>query len=70
MHSVPRAANIRASTDSICWSLDRLSFNYYVKNNNIRKRTELIEFLSTVNILSEITFDEKQKLADVFNIER
>lgn len=66
MYNVPRAANIRATSDCVLWALDRATFNYYVKDSAIRRRQELIEFLGSVSVLSEVSQDEKEKLADCF----
>lgn len=70
MYNVPRAANIRATSACTLWSLDRISFNYYVRDSAIRRRQELIEFLGTVSILSEVSSEEKEKLADCFTKEQ
>lgn len=40
-----------------------------MKDNAIRRRQELIEFLGSVNVLSEVTQEEKEKLADCFHKE-
>jgi len=52
------------------WALDRQSFNYYIRDSAIRRRQELIEFLGTVSLLSEISAEEKEKLADCFTKEQ
>lgn len=69
MYNQRRKANIRATSDCVLWALDRATFNYYVKDSAVRRRQELIEFLGQVSILSEISAEEKEKLADCFTKE-
>jgi len=49
--------------------LDRATFNYYVKDSAVRRRQELIDFLGSVNTLSELSQSEREKLADCFTKE-
>lgn len=66
MYNVPRGANIKAASECVLWAIDRNTFSYYVKECSILRRNELISFLGTVNILSELNDSEKEKLADCF----
>lgn len=66
LYNVPRAANIKAASECVLWLIDRNTFTYYVKESSINRRKELISFLGTVKGLSELTDDEKEKLADCF----
>lgn len=38
LYNAPRAASIKAKSDSICWGLDRQTFNHIVKDAAVRKR--------------------------------
>lgn len=66
MYNAPRAASIKAKTDATLWSLDRGTFNYYVKDASMRRRINLLEFINSVSILSELNNNEREKLADCF----
>lgn len=46
LYNTPRAASIKAITDSMLFSLDRDTFNHIVKNSTIQKREKYEEFLS------------------------
>lgn len=70
MYNVPRAAQIKAAADCVLWALDRNTFSQFVKESAIHRRQELISFLGTVKILSELSDDEKEKLADCFQKEK
>lgn len=38
LYNAPRAASIRAKTDSVLFSLDRITFNHIVKDASRKKR--------------------------------
>lgn len=38
LYNAPRAASIKANTDSILWALDRETFNAIVKDSAMKKR--------------------------------
>lgn len=65
LYNAPRAATITARTDSICWELDRGTFNHIVKDSAQKKRDKYDEFLLSVKILDSIDSYERAKIADV-----
>ncbi len=38
LYNAPRAATIKAKTDSVLWALDRATFNNIVKDSAAKKR--------------------------------
>lgn len=65
LYNVPRAASIKAKTESILWELDRETFNAIVKDSAIRRRQRYEEFLKIVRILEEMDDYERSKIADI-----
>ena len=45
LYNAPRAATITANTPSVCWKLDRDTFNHIVKDAAQRKREKYDNFL-------------------------
>lgn len=64
MYNAPRAASILAIQDSICFSLDRDTFNNIVKSAAIKRRELYETFLKKVDILAELDGYERAKLCD------
>lgn len=64
LYNVPRAASIRAKTDSILFALDRECFNSIVKDAAAKKRAKYEEFLSRVPLLDTIDPYERLQIAD------
>jgi len=64
LYNAPRAATITASTASVCWKLDRDTFNHIVKDAAQRKREKYDNFLQTVPILQSMDPYERSKLGD------
>ena len=64
MYNTPRAANINAKEESVCFSLDRDTFNHIVKNSAIDKRQKYDGFLQKIEILSTLSSYERQKICD------
>ena len=46
MYNAPRAASIKALTDSVLWALDRETFNNIVLDAVIKRREAYTNFLS------------------------
>jgi cAMP-dependent protein kinase regulator len=65
LYNAPRAATIVAKTDSVCWELDRATFNHIVKDAAQKKRDKYEDFLSSVEILQSMDSNERAKIADV-----
>lgn len=51
LYNAPRAATIAAKEDSVCWALDRPTFNNIVKDAAAKKREKYDDFLNSVQIL-------------------
>lgn len=70
LYNAPRAATIRAKSDSVLWLLDRETFNHIVKDAAMKKRAKYETFLKSVNILSSIDSYELGQIADALKIEK
>ena len=70
MYNAPRAASICAVEESLCYSLDRDTFNNIVKTAAIKRRELYENFLKKVEILAELEAYERAKLCDCLKTER
>lgn len=64
MYFSPRAATVKATTDSILWALDRITFRRILLDETATKRQMYKEFLKEVPILEHLTKYQLSKLAD------
>lgn len=64
LYNAPRAATIRAKTDSLLWALDRGTFNNIVKGAAIKKREKYEATLKMVPILSTLDAYELSQVCD------
>ncbi|KAI9228781.1 MAG: camp-dependent protein kinase regulatory subunit [Piptocephalis tieghemiana] len=64
MYNTPRAATVRAITNSALWAVDRVTFRRTVTNATFRKRSQYESWLKSVPIFSSLNPDEMVKLAD------
>lgn len=64
LYNAPRAASIRAKTDSVLFALDRGTFNAIVKDAAVRRRNRYEEFLKKVPLLDTMDPYERLQLAD------
>ena len=64
LYNAPRAATIRAKTDSTLWALDRECFNNIVKDAAIKKREKYENTLKKVEILKSIDPYELGQICD------
>jgi len=69
LYNCPRAATIKADTESELWMLDRATFNHIVKDAAAQKREKYEEFLGKVKILSSMEPYERSKLGDAIKEE-
>ncbi|CAD5216587.1 unnamed protein product [Bursaphelenchus okinawaensis] len=64
IYGTPRAATIKAKTDVKLWAIDRLTYRAILMGSTMRKRKMYDEFLSRVQILSDLDKWERANLAD------
>ncbi len=64
MYNAPRAATIVAKEESVCFCLDRDTFNAIVKQAAIKNRQKYHDFLIKIDILSGLDSYEKDKICD------
>ena len=64
LYNAPRAATIRAKTDSVLWALDRECFNNIVKDAAMKKREKYENTLKKVEILKSIDPYELGQICD------
>lgn len=64
MYNAPRAASIDACEESVCFSLDRDTFNHIVKNAAIDRRKKYDGFLQKIDILCSLSAYEREKICD------
>ncbi len=69
MYNAPRAASIEAIEESVCFSLDRDTFNHIVKTAAIERRKKYDGFLQKIEILSTLSPYEREKICDCLNTE-
>ena len=70
LYNAPRAATVKAKTESILWALDRETFNYIVKDAAMKKREKYEAVLKKVEILSTIDPYELGQIADAVMVEK
>ena len=70
LYNAPRAATIKASSDTKLFSLDRETFNNIVKEAMIKKREQFKEFFSKIELLDSLNTFEKDKIIDCLKIEK
>lgn len=64
MYNAPRAATIIATSDSVLWALDRVSFRKILMESTSRKRRMYEAFLEEVPLLISLEAYERHKIAD------
>eukprot|EP00160_Parvularia_atlantis_P014345 Unigene3514_Nuclearia_a/m.10736 Unigene3514_Nuclearia_a/g.10736 ORF Unigene3514_Nuclearia_a/g.10736 Unigene3514_Nuclearia_a/m.10736 type:complete len:340 (-) Unigene3514_Nuclearia_a:405-1424(-) len=68
MYNAPRAATVRATSDSIVWALDRNSFRRMLMDTTFKKRRLYEHFLEEVALLKPLETYERHKIADALEI--
>ena len=64
LYNAPRAASIKAKTNSVLYSLDRDTFNNIVKDAAAKKREFYESFLKSVELLKDMDGYERSKIGD------
>lgn len=64
LYNAPRAATIIATSDTILWALDRISFRSVIMESNSLKRTMHESFLKGVPLFKSLETSEIHKIAD------
>ncbi|KAI9135981.1 camp-dependent protein kinase regulatory subunit, partial [Paraphysoderma sedebokerense] len=64
MYNAPRAATVTATSDSVLWALDRVTFRRILMENTSRKRRMYENFLEEVPLLAGLDAYERHKIAD------
>lgn len=64
LYNCPRAATVQSKGASVCWQLDRDTFNTIVKEAAQKKRDRYDAFLSKVPLLGSMDAYERSQLAD------
>jgi len=69
LYNCPRAASVESKGDSVCWQLDRDTFNHIVKDAAQKKRERYDAFLGKVPLLSSMDNYERSQLSDALQTE-
>jgi len=69
LYNCPRAANVVAKEDCVCWQLDREVFTNLVKDASIKQREKYDAFLKSVTILSSLGDYERSQVSDALKAE-
>ena len=64
MYNAPRAATVTATSDSVVWALDRVTFRRILMENTNKKRRLYESFLEEVPILMSLEAYERHKISD------
>lgn len=64
LYNCPRAANVVAKNQCVCWQLDRDTFNEIVKESAVKRRERYDKFIQSVTILSSVDAYERSQIAD------
>lgn len=64
LYNCPRAANVIAKDNCVCWQLDRDTFNNIVKDSAVKRREKYDAFLKSITLLSTIDAYERSQIAD------
>merc|ERR1719469_1295651 len=69
LYNCPRAASVESKGDSVCWQLDRDTFNHIVKDAAQKKRQRYESFLGKVPLLASMDTYERSQIADCLRTE-
>merc|ERR1719258_470484 len=69
LYNCPRAANVVAKDECVCWQLDRDTFSNIVRDASVRRREKYDAFLKSVTLLSSIDAYERSQISDALKPE-
>merc|ERR1719487_477717 len=69
LYNCPRAANVLAKENCVCWQLDRETFNHIVKDAAVKRRNKYDAFLKSVTLISSLEAYERSQIADALKAE-
>jgi len=69
LYNCPRAANVVARDECVCWRLDRETFNHIVKDAAVKRRDRYDKFLQSVPLLASIDVYERSQISDALKPE-
>lgn len=69
LYNCPRAANVMAKDNCVCWQLDRETFNHIVKDAAVKRRNKYDTFLKSVSLISCLEAYERSQIADALKAE-
>ena len=64
LYNAPRQATIRCATEAVLFSLDRETYRYIIAQSSAVRDLEIKQALSKVPILTELTEEQLDRLAD------
>lgn len=64
LYNAPRAATVKATSDSVVWAVDRVSFRHMLKETTLKKRRLYEGFLAEVPLFQSLVEEERHKIAD------
>jgi len=70
LYNCARAASVQAKEKSICWQLDRDTFNHIVKDAAAKKRERYTEFFNQVPLLKSVDVYGRSQVADALQLEK
>lgn len=70
LYNCARAASVQAKEKSICWQLDRETFNHIVKDAAAKKRERYSEFFNKVPLLNSVDAYGRSQVADALKTEK
>ena len=68
LYGAPRAASIRASSDAVVWSLDRVTFRRVQANGAAKSKQKVTDSLTHVKLLEELTDEQIDAVADAVQV--
>jgi len=70
LYNCPRAASVISQGETVCWKLDRGTFNEIVKDAASTQRDRYMGFLKSVPLLAELSEQDRSQVADAMKVEK